>query len=31
MNEKENEQNRITESGLVETLQNLNKYREKIA
>lgn len=31
MNEKENEQNRITESELVETLQNLNKYREKIA
>lgn len=31
MNEKENKQNRITESELVETLQNLNKYREKIA
>ena len=31
MNEKENGQNRITESELVETLQNLNKYREKIA
>ena len=31
MNEKENEQNRITESELVKTLQNLNKYREKIA
>ncbi len=31
MNEKENEQNRITEAELVETLQNLNKYRGKIA
>ena len=31
MNEKENEQNRITEAELVETLQNLNQYREKIA
>ena len=31
MNEKENGQNRISEAELIETLQNLNKYREKIA
>ena len=31
MNKKENGQSRITESELIETLQNLNKYKEKIA
>ena len=31
MNEKENGKIRITEAELIETLQNLNKYREKIA
>ena len=31
MNEKENGQIRITEAELIETLQNINKYRKKIA
>ena len=30
MNEKENGQNSISEAELIETLQNLNKYKEKI-
>ena len=31
MNENETKPNLITEAELIETLQNLNKYREKVA